>query len=329
MSEPAPRQFVATVAIPALDEAHNIEAALRSVLTVPPRRDIEVIVIDDHSTDDTAKIASAIDGVRVVLNEGRGLVDGLNTALRVASSDIIVWLDADDRHLPGAVDALTGPLLADPDVGIVVGQAEFVDLEGRLLAVQGALPSTDHHRVVAMTMCSITHSGVAVRRQAIQELGGYRTEENVQGALDYDVWSRALDAGVVVKPVEQSVCRVTLHGASLTVRGQASQVSRSRLISRRNQDAWGDELLRFGRLVRLGRAVRASDHRGPADFYAFGLFRLAVVTAKRRQFARLGHVLLAILRLGPLWVGIATSRKVIERRRRRRARGWGYFNSGR
>ncbi|MGA1077233.1 MAG: glycosyltransferase family 2 protein, partial [Ilumatobacteraceae bacterium] len=93
----------ATVAIVARDEGEHIVGAIRSVTA--QGRGVQVLVVDDHSTDATVQLALA-SGAVVVSNRGRGIVDARNTALAVVDTEVLVWLDADDRLLPGSLDAV-------------------------------------------------------------------------------------------------------------------------------------------------------------------------------------------------------------------------------
>lgn len=129
---PQPSRPTLSVLIPAWDAAASIEAALASVLE---ERGIalEVLVIDDGSTDGTPDVVAAVATrdprvtlVRVDGNEG--VSAARNRGLALARSEWLAFLDADDRLLPGGVAALLRPT-ADPAVRAVVGQRVWTDGE--------------------------------------------------------------------------------------------------------------------------------------------------------------------------------------------------------
>lgn len=110
-----------SVVVPAYNEAEGLEDDLGSILEVMAAQDAsyEVIVVDDGSQDDTARIASQIDGVRLVQHpHNRGYGAALKTGIRHARGEYIVITDADGTYPPSYI-----PLLLDRagDSDMVVG----------------------------------------------------------------------------------------------------------------------------------------------------------------------------------------------------------------
>jgi glycosyltransferase involved in cell wall biosynthesis len=102
-----------TVIVPALDEAEN----LPHVLPLIPPWVHEVILVDDHSTDDTAKVAKELmPDIRVVPNHRpKGKGNALQSGFDAATGDIIVQVDADGSEDPAEIHAFVGVLLAGAD----------------------------------------------------------------------------------------------------------------------------------------------------------------------------------------------------------------------
>src|SRR6185312_1998528 len=88
------------VVIPAHNRAQQLPRCLASVWSQRPHGPREVIVVDDNSTDDTARVAESL-GARVIRHsENRGAAAARNTAIAAAESDWLAFLDSDDEWLP-------------------------------------------------------------------------------------------------------------------------------------------------------------------------------------------------------------------------------------
>jgi hypothetical protein len=119
-----------TVLIPSWNAASSIERALASILE-ERRIPLECVVIDDASTDGTADVVQAVADrdprvVLIRLPSNMGVSNARNRGLAVARGVWLSFLDADDRLLPGAIDALMRPTV-DPEVLVVVGQRIWTD----------------------------------------------------------------------------------------------------------------------------------------------------------------------------------------------------------
>lgn len=183
--QPAPgRLATVSVVIPARDEAARITPVLRALAADPDV--LEVLVVDDHSTDDTAGIAAAL-GARVLLAPplppgAVGKPMALQHGLEQAAGELVVTLDADVRPEPGLIRALAGALAAAPERTLLTGTVRFACqtrgermLHPAFLAsliyrfgpgdVPGFQPRPD--RALANGQC------LAVRREALLEAGGF------------------------------------------------------------------------------------------------------------------------------------------------------------
>lgn len=130
-----------SVCIPARNEEATVGAVVRSIRTAlvesVPLVD-EVVVVDDHSTDATARRAAAggarvVDASKVLVDHGQGHGKGeaLWKSLHESTGDVVVWVDADIVDFdPSFVVDLLGPLLTEPDVEFVKGHYHRPELDG-------------------------------------------------------------------------------------------------------------------------------------------------------------------------------------------------------
>jgi glycosyltransferase involved in cell wall biosynthesis len=171
------------------DGAPWLREAVDSVLG-QTLRDIELIVVDDGSTDDTAAMLGRVDDLRLsVLRQARaGLTVSLNRALRLATAPLVARLDADDVALPERLARQVAFLDAHPEVG-VLGTGSFdTDEPGRVLATYRPPESDAAIRRALIRRNPFVHSSIMMRRSVLDAAGGY--DETVAVAQDYELWLR-------------------------------------------------------------------------------------------------------------------------------------------
>jgi cellulose synthase/poly-beta-1,6-N-acetylglucosamine synthase-like glycosyltransferase/peptidoglycan/xylan/chitin deacetylase (PgdA/CDA1 family) len=169
-----------TVIVPAYNEAAGIEAAVRSIAA--SGHPVEIIVVDDGSTDGTADIVEALGlpGVIVLRKENGGKPSALNAGLQAASHEIVVMVDGDTVFEPGTVHALIQPL-ADPRVGAVSGNTKVANRGGILGAwqhIEYVVGFNLDRRLFDLAECMPTVPGAigAFRRSAVLCAGGVSSD---------------------------------------------------------------------------------------------------------------------------------------------------------
>ncbi len=186
-----PFQPPVTIIVPVYNEAVGIEAAIRSI-DATDWPDLEILVVDDGSTDDSAAIAEAIgsERVRVLRKRNRGKASALNFGIAQASHDILVLVDGDTILEPTTVAALVQPF-ADPEVGAVAGNPKIgnvTNLVTRLQVSEYLISSSLERRLLAPAGMITTIPGAvgAWRRAAIRE-AGYVSEVTLAEDTDLTV----------------------------------------------------------------------------------------------------------------------------------------------
>ncbi|MGH1565026.1 bifunctional polysaccharide deacetylase/glycosyltransferase family 2 protein [Mumia sp. DW29H23] len=169
-----------TVVVPAFNESAGIEAAVRSLVAsdVP----VEVIVVDDGSTDDTAALVEslALPGVRLIRQQNAGKPAALNTGIAAASHEIVVMVDGDTVFEPSTIRHLLIPF-RDPEVGAVSGNAKVANrggLLGRWQHIEYVVGFNLDRRLFDLAECMPTVPGAigAFRRSALLAVGGVSDE---------------------------------------------------------------------------------------------------------------------------------------------------------
>ncbi|MGW5093613.1 glycosyltransferase [Streptomyces nodosus] len=186
-----------TVLVPAYNEAKCIENTVRSLMA--SEHPVEVIVIDDGSSDGTARIVEdlRLPGVRVVRQHNAGKPAALNRGLANASHDIIVMMDGDTVFEPATVRELVQPF-GDPKVGAVAGNAKVGNRDSLIGAwqhIEYVMGFNLDRRMYDMLRCMPTIPGAvgAFRRSALERIGGMSDDTlaedtDVTMALHRDGW---------------------------------------------------------------------------------------------------------------------------------------------
>jgi glycosyltransferase involved in cell wall biosynthesis len=151
--------------------------------------DVEVIVVDDESTDDTAAIARGLDGIVYVRQKSQGRAAARNCGLRKAAGAFVIFLDACDRLEPGGIDAGVRALAANPLCAMAYGRCVMIGSEGEAMATPG-LPTVrcGHYAALLRTNLLWTAGMAIFRREALVDAGGFK--DGVDAAADYDVYLR-------------------------------------------------------------------------------------------------------------------------------------------
>jgi glycosyltransferase involved in cell wall biosynthesis len=151
--------------------------------------DLELIVVDDGSTDRTAELlASYGERLRHIQQPNRGVSAARNTGIAAARGSLIAFLDSDDLWLPGKVTAQVRYFNTHPHISICQTE-EFWIRKGKRVN-----PKNRHRKASGMIfdrsleLCLISPSAVMLRRELLDRVGGF--DETLPACEDYDLWLR-------------------------------------------------------------------------------------------------------------------------------------------
>jgi glycosyltransferase involved in cell wall biosynthesis len=199
-----------SVVMPVRDGERFLREALDSVLA-QTLSDLEVVVVDDGSSDQTPVILADVDRrdsrVRVHRQEPGGLTIALNAGCSLARAPLIARMDSDDVMLPDRLERQAAYLAHHPEVALLGGGVVLVDEGGREIDRE---PGRAELRMLERN--ELIHATVVMRSDAFRALGGYRFDQ----AEDYDLWLRfeeRFGAAALAEPV----IRYRLHPGQFSV----------------------------------------------------------------------------------------------------------------
>jgi glycosyltransferase involved in cell wall biosynthesis len=182
-----------SVIIPTYNRSKLLRVAVESALaqTYP---NIEVIVVDDGSTDDTAAVMAQYAGQAIYLKQAnQDVAAARNTGIRTASGEYLTFLDDDDMILRTKIERQVQVLTSHPRVGLVHCRFYHIDEDGDLLSKIGPLPAG---AVLKELLCRnfIWAGAPLVRRRCLEQVGLF--DEGIPAiCADWDMWLRIAQAG--------------------------------------------------------------------------------------------------------------------------------------
>jgi glycosyltransferase involved in cell wall biosynthesis len=202
-----------SVVIPCYNQAHFLGEAIESVLaqTYPH---LEIVVVDDGSADNTEAVAARYPGVGYVRQDNQGLSAARNTGLRHSTGSYLVFLDADDRLVPQAVQVGLEHLQAHPECAFVSGTMNMVASDGALL--QGPapfLPGIDPYAELLRDNRVSGIMAVMFRREVFADVGVF--DPSLKASEDYDMYLR-IARQYPICGHESVVAEYRWHGANVS-----------------------------------------------------------------------------------------------------------------
>ena len=184
LSENAP----VAVVIPAYNHAAFLPAAIKSVLAQKPPP-LEIIVVDDGSDDSPEDAVKQFPEVRLVRQKNAGLSAARNRGIRETTAPHLLFLDADDRLLPGAIASSLSSLYSNPAAAFTYGAYNIVDASTNAVTKVPlrTVPKDAFASFLAGNPIGM-HGCVIYRRRALEGAGGFH--EGLSACEDYDVYLR-------------------------------------------------------------------------------------------------------------------------------------------
>lgn len=223
---------VLSVIIPAYNQGHYLAGCVESIRKCGVN-DVEVVIVDDGSTDNTPEIVRSIEGVKYIRQDNQGLPATRNNGFAGSSGEYLLFLDSDDRMLPGMAAKVIALFERHKEVDVICGDALMGnDEEGYVSWIETyggkdffEVPHTvgergfriftgkDLLRRMAVINPVVTN-GTFMRRSAFVKSGMFDTERT--GSEDWELWMRMASMGMKFGYVEEKLSVYTRHGDSMS-----------------------------------------------------------------------------------------------------------------
>ncbi|MFH2069020.1 MAG: glycosyltransferase [Candidatus Omnitrophota bacterium] len=199
-----------SVIIPTLNREKYIRQCIESVLS-QDYLNLEVIVVDNGSTDNTEEILKSFGGrIKFLKEEKRGISAARNKGLRESQGEFIGLLDSDDFYLPGKISLSIKKLLENPYISLIYTDYIVVDSEGRRTeAVKKEQPPPEELTRNFLEGFGILPSTTFLRKACLKKSGYF--DETMRYAEDTELWFRMLKAGCRFKHFPETLTAYRRH----------------------------------------------------------------------------------------------------------------------
>lgn len=226
-----------SVIIPCFNHGEFLPEAVASVMAAK-RDDVELIVVDDGSTDERTRTETGTlgrQGITVIRQDNQGLAAARNAGILASKGEYILPLDADNRLRPAYIEHGIRALGSDSEVGVVYGDAEYIGTRtGRWHA--GPFDRNQLLQWNYIDSCAV------YRRSIWDQNGGYDGTMPVQGLEDWDFWLGALEHGWQFVYVPEILFDYRVAKDSMIIRALGSETQIERFTATKHallyREAW-------------------------------------------------------------------------------------------
>lgn len=199
-----------SIVTPSYNQAPFLEETLRSVLDQDYPR-VEYIVIDGGSTDGSLEIIRKYQDrlTRWISEPDLGQADAINKGFSQSTGEILAWLNSDDTYAPGAISEAVAFLTEHPEIGMVYGNAYYIDGQGRRVGRYPARP-TDY-KGLRRGVNTVSQQSMFFRSLLWRMVGPL--DPSFYYAMDYDLWVR-IAAVTPIAFCDRYWANFRLHGKS-------------------------------------------------------------------------------------------------------------------
>lgn len=225
-----------SVVMPAYNRASLIVESIQSVLS-QEFIDLELIIVDDGSTDATREIVLSLEDsrIRYVYQDNCGVVVARNTGLGLARGEYVFFLDSDDILLGNAIEKAIKVMDKHPEVAFCYGQAYLMDEKRRIFGLRRQRGRQSYVRKGIWEIEKATADGnyiptstIMVRRTCLSKVGFFDNAFH-SGSEDFELWVR-LARSYSVAYIAEPLVKYRVHNSSITSARRLAEIEKSNSI---------------------------------------------------------------------------------------------------
>ncbi len=218
-----------SVVIPTYNYAHFLCGAVDSALA-QTYKNIEVIVVDDGSADNTSDVVKKYDGkIKYIFQKNRGLSSARNTGIREAKGTYVAILDADDIWSINKISEQVKFFEEQVNVGAVSCRFYEVNESGVIIRETKQVDCLPKELQQKLTLGNVVSGGssLVVRKECFDAVGLF--DENLRSAEDWDMWLR-ISRKYIIRIIEKPLLKVRVGNYNMSSSGNAQKMLDNELV---------------------------------------------------------------------------------------------------
>ncbi|MGH9702190.1 MAG: glycosyltransferase family 2 protein [Candidatus Acidiferrales bacterium] len=220
-TKPQPKISIVTAC---LNHGEYLEDAILSVMR-QGYSNFEHIVVDGVSKDNTLEVLKRYPHVRWISEPDRGQSDALNKGFRMATGDLVGWMNADEYYMPDAFAAMAKAAVENPKIDVFYGDVLFVDKDGRL---QRSKTAHDFDfNVLLYYGCFVVTATTFFRRQIFEEQ--MMLDMDYRVVMDFEYFVRLASQGKKFQYVNQIIGAFRWLGTNASLQHTRRRMERLRV----------------------------------------------------------------------------------------------------
>jgi glycosyltransferase involved in cell wall biosynthesis len=224
-----------TVIMPLKNGMPYVKDSVNSILA-QSIREFELIIIDDHSTDNSLEYLNGLSDsrIRIINNIGEGIADAMNTGLNLVQTKYVAVMDSDDISNPERLQKQVNILENEKDIVLVGTSIKYIGTKDMERSWGVKMPDGDVEikNGISKGMYVISHPTIMIRTKAVKEIGGYRRE--LFPNIDLDLFSRLITKGRFAN-ITDYFTYIRLRSESFTQQNLFEIVRNSYMMSKQNR----------------------------------------------------------------------------------------------
>lgn len=272
-----------SIVTPSYNQGHFLEETIQSVIS-QRYPNLEYIIIDGGSTDDSISVIKKYANhiTYWVSEKDNGQTDAVNKGFKIATGDIIAWINSDDTYLPGAFAAVAESFQACT-VDVIYGDYILITEQGEEYIKRYEVPF--HFNMLVYGVNFIGQPSSFIRRSVLDRFGW--PNARLQYAMDLEYWLRISSKGAHFMHIKKFLSNYRLHESSKTIlggSGHRTEFDQVRRLYSNTQDA---RILKAKNIFyRILRQMRKLVYQHRIDYFGGPLFKTMYAVQRRIKDSR-------------------------------------------